>query len=230
MDNATYLFDQFSSILKSGKRDDCEMSDDKIDELCTNFQMVFLLWDGSFLLARKYNPTKEDWEEYQRYVDAAVKGHVNLGLSITPKVHLMHKHVRWQMENIPGGLGNKMEDWVEKSHQLGKRLRARFRTMRNLQKRAKARQRVEHRDSDPAVIHQILQVEMASKRKFNADREDKQTAAQSRESERMAKRAKALEDYSMIMEEQNEFTLMSGLLLSAAAKKAKKSTSRDGGN
>jgi len=27
---------------------------------------------------------------------------------------------RWQMENIPGGLGDKMEDWVEKQHQMGK--------------------------------------------------------------------------------------------------------------
>jgi len=24
------------------------------------------------------------------------------------------------MENIPGGLGDKMEDWVEKQHQMGK--------------------------------------------------------------------------------------------------------------
>ncbi len=36
-----------------------------------------------------------------------VIGHVSLGLTITPKALLMLKHVRWQMENIPGGLGDK---------------------------------------------------------------------------------------------------------------------------
>jgi hypothetical protein len=49
-----------------------------------------------------------------------VTGHVNLGLTITPKVHLMLKHVWWQTEDTRGGLGDKMEDWDEKQHQIGK--------------------------------------------------------------------------------------------------------------
>jgi hypothetical protein len=122
MNNATYLFSEFSSILKLGKRDNCELSDEDIDTFCQHFQSVFVLWDGAFSFARKFNPTMEDVRMYQQFIDAAVKWHVKLGLSITPKVHLMFKHVRWQMENIPGGLGNKMEDWVEKQHQEGKQL------------------------------------------------------------------------------------------------------------
>ncbi len=51
-------------------------------------------------------------------------GHVTLGLTITPKVYLMFKHVRWQMDNIKGELGDKMEDWIEKVHQVGKQLQA----------------------------------------------------------------------------------------------------------
>jgi hypothetical protein len=57
MNNASYLFDKFSSILKIGKRSNCELSDDDIDALCRNFQSVFLLWDGVFSYARKINPT-----------------------------------------------------------------------------------------------------------------------------------------------------------------------------
>lgn len=34
-------------------------------------------------------------------------------MRITLKVHLMHKHVRWQMENIIGGMGDKVEDGIE---------------------------------------------------------------------------------------------------------------------
>ena len=50
---------------------------------------------------------------------------------ITPKVHLMLKHVRWQMENLQGGFGNKMEDWIEKQHQTGKQTQKQYITMKN---------------------------------------------------------------------------------------------------
>ena len=120
MNNVSCLFDKFSLIFKSGKQINCELGDDNIDTLCRHFQSVFLLWDGVFSYARTINPTENDVIAYQQFVDAAVIGHVSLGLTITPKAHLMLKHVRWQMENIPGGLGDKMEDWVEKQHQMGK--------------------------------------------------------------------------------------------------------------
>jgi hypothetical protein len=94
MNNVSYLFDEFSSILKSGKRSNCELSDDHIDTLCRHFQLVFLLWDGAFSYARTINPTENDVIAYQQFVDAAVIEHVSLGLTITPKAHLMLKHVR----------------------------------------------------------------------------------------------------------------------------------------
>ena len=43
----------------------------------------------------------------------------------------MLKHVEWQMTNIKGGLGDKMEDWVEWLHQTGMRMRQRFCTVQN---------------------------------------------------------------------------------------------------
>ena len=117
--NVTYLFGEFSLFLKLGKWDNCEFSD-AIDALCQHFQSVFVLWDGAFSFARKINPPEEDAQTYGRFVDAPVTGHVNIGLTITPKVHLMLKHVQWPIENIGGELCDKMEDWVEKQHQMGK--------------------------------------------------------------------------------------------------------------
>jgi hypothetical protein len=113
------LFGEFSLFLKLGKRDNCELNDKNIDGVCHYFQTVFVLWDGAFSFARKINSTEDDAQMYGQYVYAAVTGHVNLGLTITPKVHLMLKHVWWQMENIRGRLGLKMEDLVEKQHQMG---------------------------------------------------------------------------------------------------------------
>ena len=83
------------------------------------------------------------------------------------------KHVERQMVEIGGGLGNKMEDWVEKQHQMGKRERMRFRTMHNLQKRVNTRARVLHCNSDPVVVSQTLEVNGASKHKFNGERREK---------------------------------------------------------
>ncbi len=70
------------------------------------------------------------------------------------------------MENIEGGLGAKMEDWVEKQHQMGKQEQARFCKMENLQHCSDARARVAHHNSDPVAIAQMLKVDGASKHKF----------------------------------------------------------------
>ena len=203
MNNVSYLFDEFASILKSGKRSNCELSDGHIDTLCLHFQSVFLLWDGAFSYARTINPTENDVIAYQQFVDAAVIGHVSLGLTITPKAHLMLKHVRWQMENIPGGLGDKMEDWVEKQHQMGKQEQTRFPTMKNLQHRSEAW--VVHPNSDPVVIAQTLKVDGASKRKFKSETRDKKGIESLRERERHTKRFKALGDCDIINKKMNTY-------------------------
>ncbi len=219
MNNVSNLFDQFKVILINGKRDDCELVDDQINELCNHFQTVFLLWDGAFASARKIDPTPEDAKMYGQFVDTAVVGHLQLGLTITPKVHHMLKHVERQMVEIDGGLGNKIEDWVEKQHQMGKRERTRFCTMLNLQARANARAWVLRRNSDPVVISQTLEVNEASKRKFNGERGEKEGVEASREMECRAKRLKALNDYDSLMKnEQTSLTFM-GILSGGATNK-----------
>ncbi len=93
INNATYLFGEFSLFLKLGKRDNCELSNKNIHGVCHYFQTVFVLWDGVFSFARKINPMEEDVQMYGQFVGTAVTGHVNLGLTITLKVHLMLKLV-----------------------------------------------------------------------------------------------------------------------------------------
>ena len=217
MNSAAHLFDQFSSLLQAGKRDECELDNNSIDAICQNFKNVFVLWDGAFSLARTKYPTSDHSQKYQQFINAAVIGHVNLGLTITPKVHLMFKHVSWQMDNITGGLGDKMEDWIEKSHQDGKQLRARFRTITNLQERANARARVVHWDTTPVIINQILTVEKLSKRKYTGVKADKDGIKDLRECERWAKRIKALDDHESIAKTSEYALILSGLKSSTEA-------------
>ena len=105
------------------------------------------------------------------------------------------------MENIPGGLGDKMEDGIEKSHQTGRRRRGQSSSVVDLQVKAEAAQRVVHRNSDPGVVREVLKVDAASKRKFTEKNDTlKATAEEYREQERKNKRMKTLEDYEMTEE------------------------------
>ncbi len=193
MDNATELFDTFASILKKHKKEGCIFTGDKIDLLCDQFKAVFVLWDGAFSYARKIDPTEEDCARYEEFITAAVIGHVNLGCSVTPKVHLMWKHTLYQMKNVPGGLGNKMEDWVERQHQDEARIRKRLSRMPNLQLRAITRSKISQATSHPLVIAQIAKVEAKSKkRKHSEKRESKLKRAKT---ERGARRVETLQGY-----------------------------------
>ncbi len=131
MNNATYLFDTFAVIFKEGKREGCLLSDADINSMCLHFREVYVLWDGAFSLARTVNPTNDDAETYQKFVLAAMQSGAILGCPITPKVHTMLRHVEWQMKNIPGGLGNKMEDCVKRLHQWGMQQHRHFCTVKN---------------------------------------------------------------------------------------------------
>jgi hypothetical protein len=50
------------------------LSDASINALCMQFCEVFVLWDGTFLLARTINPTEIDCSTYRMYVRAVAKG------------------------------------------------------------------------------------------------------------------------------------------------------------
>jgi hypothetical protein len=194
--NAAYVFDEFADILKKeeNRNANSSMSTAEIDLLCENTKQLFLLWDGAFALARKIKPTPEDCELYRQFVQAAVECHVVMGCNITHKVHLMLAHVYLQMKSVPRGLGEKMEDWVERQHQIGSRQRRRFRTMKDLQRRASARARAEQRGKNAVVLARIALVINESKRKLKSAG-DKKTAEERRMEERQRMRSDALKLY-----------------------------------
>ena len=68
---------------------------------------------------------------YLRFETADVHAHVELGLNVTPKVHLMWKHLMWkhvfEQMLLDGGLWHKREDWVERLHQVTSKIREQHR-------------------------------------------------------------------------------------------------------
>jgi hypothetical protein len=160
-------------------------------KLCEDQKRVFLLWDGAFSHARTTNPKEHDFRMYKRYIKAAIFYHIQIGCSITPKVHLMLKHVLKQMQSFPGGLGDKMEDWVALMHQTGQRLRLRFRTVKCFEIRAKAMSKTIQMHSHPGINDQI---EGVTKRASNTKRSND---AASKRKDRVERRIKALMAYSV---------------------------------
>jgi hypothetical protein len=67
----------------------------------------------------------------------------------------MLEHVEWQMRNIQGGLGDKMEDWVERLHQTGMHQRLHYCTVQNPVACSLAREKGNSRNMHPDVIAQI---------------------------------------------------------------------------
>jgi len=102
MSNADEIFTLFAEILKENAKEDCKLTHDEIEELCQKYSNLYILWDGAFSYASTINPSREDIAMYERFVTAAVHSHKELGMNVTPKVHLMWMHVKRQME-FPGG-------------------------------------------------------------------------------------------------------------------------------
>jgi hypothetical protein len=200
MNNASHIFDQFAVIFQEGKRKDCLLSDDGIKEMCMHFREVYVLWDGAFSLARKFAPTDEDCETYQKFVNAALKGSMLLQCSITPKMHSMLRHVKWQMKNLPGGLGDKMEDWVERQHQWGMRMRRRFRTVQDPLVRALAREKAASRNMHPDVLAQVESTDVGNKRNFSSEKKANPISIK-RQKQRDEGRFQALEYFGHAKEE-----------------------------
>ncbi len=82
----------------------------------------------------------------------------------------MLKHVQWQMKNLPGGLGDKMEDWVERLHQWGIRMRRHYRTVQDPLVRARSREKATSRNMHPNVLAQVEATDVGNKRIFSEKR------------------------------------------------------------
>ena len=91
------------------------------------------MWDGAFSLARTINPTDEEAKIYQKLVLAAVHGTRQYDSSMPHHAKSTHDAEACEMadDKYSGwGLGDKMEDWVERLHQWGMQQRRRFHTVR----------------------------------------------------------------------------------------------------
>ena len=93
-----------------------------------------------------------------------------------------------------GGLGDKLEDWVERAHQTGARKRKRWASTIDRDVRANSRSKIEARDSHPEVRAYTAGVDERNKRKFK-DESARVSKVEIRKQERMKNRMETLLAY-----------------------------------
>jgi len=103
--------------------------------------------------------TPEHCKKTQETIDIAMLQMRRMGISVTPKMHGMEKHIVMQMQTIPGGIGRLMEHWIEQYHQIGYRLDLAYCRFGTLEGQAAIRARMEKRGMHPQVQMNIKALE-----------------------------------------------------------------------
>ena len=127
---------------------------------------LFQAQDAVYSHLRLIDPTPAEKRETRRRISIMEKLWHEMRLSETPKAHLIFKHAADDQDKF-GGLGDKVEDPIEKRHQEQVRLDTILARMRGgFCARMKTQQRYEWRNNKPQVLKQIETVHAKSKRKF----------------------------------------------------------------
>ena len=91
----------------------------------------------------------------------------DMGVSITPKMHGMEKHVVKQMLATPGGIGRLVEHWIEHYHQVGYRFDVAYDRVGSTEVSAKIRATSEKRSRHPQVQLHTKHLQEFGKKKVN---------------------------------------------------------------
>jgi hypothetical protein len=185
MDGADSIMNEVFDALVEHKREECTLSNNDIQQLCTNVKLALTMWDGIFSAINKEDPTEQHCNETQEKINLAMLHMRTLGFSITPKLHGLESHVVEQMRSIKGGIVHLIEQWVEHSHQTRSRCDDNWKTL-NYKMQALIRSRRESWGGLPQVQKEVDAVDAKFRRK-RSDNEDGDLS-------RVEKRAKAKEE------------------------------------
>jgi len=150
MQIADAIMDEIAELLKREKKPN-GATKEEITAACEKYKRLLILLDGAFSGLRTVDPTREQCNLTEEFIQKPMEAWREMGFSVTPKAHVFETHAIKQMRTYVGGLGEKLEDWLEHHHQIGHRLEQRFRGMKDRRARCHARRRAEHMISNPGM-------------------------------------------------------------------------------
>ena len=167
-------------------------TDEEVRKKLDDHHHLFSLQDSVYSCLRIVCPTEEDYEKTEKAIKAMEKKWEEMGMSKTPKSHLLFDHALDDMKKY-GGLGDKVEDFLERLHQLQLKLDAVTMRMKGGDVvRLKYQARLIWRDSDPGVRDQIERVHGSTSYRIRRNGRDAHTSKMKRKAERDIKREEAV--------------------------------------
>jgi hypothetical protein len=140
--------------------------DEEIVSFTEKYKYILQVFDVVFLTCHiaSSHIKENDIIELQNFVTEAMRLWRGLQLNITPKAHDVDDHLCDQIR-IHNGIGDLTEDFMEQSHRTGIRHNQRSRSMKDNSKSAKWHVRWEEKETNPAVVEKINEVQGRSTRK-----------------------------------------------------------------
>ena len=159
--------ERLKTTRQNNKENKMACTSDELTQIVADYTNLFRVMDLSFSLLRIPAPTKDEIEEARKAVFVLEHLWNKMEINITPKAHVMFTHAVEQFEMF-GGIADKVEDFIEKAHQLGKKLE--YLTSR-LPTNCYRRRQLIHINrmwlqQNPEVQEQTKQVRTLSKRKL----------------------------------------------------------------
>ena len=125
---------------------------------------LFCAQDGVYAHLRLIDPSIEEMRQTRERIEIMRIQWEEMGLSVTPKAHLIFEHAADDQERL-GGLGDKIEDPLEKRHQEQMQYDAMLNRMPcGFETKRKTQLKYEWRNSNPLVIEQIKKVKELTSR------------------------------------------------------------------
>jgi hypothetical protein len=144
---------------------------EKLKAVCSAHGQMFQLLNGTFSLlsAKRGAATAEIVEKLKERLELARKKWDDMGLSMTPKWHMLLAHAIELLIGAGGGLIEMGEDRIERAHQLRERDRQRCSHLRSINKMKASQAKIQNLRMDPAIKQ--VQAEAESKARQNLKRD-----------------------------------------------------------
>ena len=178
-----------------------------LQELTSCFKLyrnLFRTLDHTFSLLRIPGPNEQEIDDIRKSLVVLESLWREIKISITPKAHVMFLHTLEQVIDFDG-IADKVEDYVEKAHQIGNKLNhftSRLKTKLYSHKQdIQIRRMLLHQDND--VKEQIISVRSSVKRSFRNTHFRKDTAKKRRKLIRMEERDKIKKERFFVAADQS---------------------------
>jgi hypothetical protein len=146
-------------------------TDEDIKDVCEKHRQLFLCWDGYFsgLRIKRFHLTDEKARKTKEFLDRSVMLERHLGMSITPKTHVMIHSIAQLITTR--GFADMAEDAGERNHQHEAKADRRLGAIRDFTRKETFKSKDEVRKKNPKVEAKIAGMVEKTKRQSSGDAE-----------------------------------------------------------